>query len=69
VYSAPALYAPAGGVSGRTTFALVTWLVAWAWLHGRWRSREIGGHGVLALTLLLVLLGVAATFPPVWQLF
>ena len=27
LFAAPALYEPAGGVSGRTTFAVVAWLV------------------------------------------
>jgi hypothetical protein len=68
-FSAPVLYAPAGGVSGRTTLAAISWLVSWAVLHGRWRAREIDGPRVLALTLVLVALGVIATFPPVWQMF
>ncbi|MBC5991199.1 hypothetical protein H8953_18505, partial [Bacillus pumilus] len=33
----PALYAPAGGVSGRTTLAMVVWLLAWVVLHARWK--------------------------------
>ena len=30
LFAAPALYGPAGGVTGRTTFATVVWLGAWA---------------------------------------
>jgi hypothetical protein len=66
---APALYGPAGGVSGRTTFAVVTWLAAWAVLHRRWKDREIEPGSVLAATLLLIGLGLLATFPPVWGIF
>lgn len=69
IFAAPTLYAPAGGVSGRTTIAAAIWLVAWAVLHRRWRTREIEGGGVTALAVVLVLLGLVGTFPPVWALF
>lgn len=69
VYAAPALYGPAGGVSGRTTFAVATWLIAWAILHRLWRGRGIGAGPVLATTLVLVALGLLATFPPAWAVF
>lgn len=68
VFAAPALYAPAGGVSGRTTFAMVAWLVGWAVLHSRWKNRHIVSRRVPAITLLLIGLGVLLTFPPVWKL-
>jgi hypothetical protein len=66
--TAPALYAPAGGLSGRTTFAVVAWLVAWGLLHSRWKGRQIDARRVFAATLLLTGLGIVATFPPVWAL-
>lgn len=68
LFSAPALYPPAGGVTGRTTLGTVIWLVAWAVLHRRWRGRRVEPRGVLALTLLLVAAGVVLTLPPVWGL-
>lgn len=67
--SVPALYAPAGGVSGRTTLAAVVWLVAWAALHARWKQTHVDAQRVHAVTLLLVVLGLVLTFPPVWGLF
>lgn len=69
IFAAPALYAPAGGVSGRTTFALVIWLIGWSVLHNRWKGRQIDARRVRALTMLLIGLGVLLTFPPLWQLF
>jgi hypothetical protein len=65
---APTLYAPAGGVSGRTTLATMVWLMAWAVLHKRWKAREIAPRRVGAVTLILIALGVLATLPPVWAL-
>jgi hypothetical protein len=69
IYSAPTLYGPAGGVSGRTTIAAVIWLVSWAVLHRLWGDRGIGGGRVTAISAGLILLGLVGTFPPVWSLF
>lgn len=68
LFAAPSLYGPAGGVSGRTTFAVVVWLIAWAALHARWKARTMASRGVHAATLVLIALGLILTFPPVWGL-
>ena len=68
LFVAPALYAPAGGVSGRTTFAALIWVIGWAVLHRRWKGRQIEARRVHAVTMLLIGLGVILTFPPVWKL-
>lgn len=64
----PALYAPAGGVTGRTTVATLVWLIAWGVLHVRWKARAIAPGRVFTLTLILVGAGVLGTFPPLWGL-
>lgn len=69
VFSAPALYGPSGGVSGRTTLAMVVWLISWAVLHALWKDRDVNGGRIGAITLLLTALGILGTFPPVWKLF
>jgi hypothetical protein len=69
LFAAPALYGPAGGVSGRTTLAMIAWLVVWGVLHHRWKGRDIPTHRIYPVTLVLIGLGVLATFPPVWRLF
>ena len=68
LFSAPTLYGPAGGVSGRTTLATAIWLVAWAILHHRWKDRQLQPRRVHAVTVTLILLGLLLTFPPVWGL-
>lgn len=69
LFAAPALYGPAGGVSGRTTFAVVVWLIAWVLLHSRWRDRQIASAGVWRTSLILIGLGIVLVFPPVWRVF
>ena len=68
LFAAPTLYGPAGGVTGRTTFATVAWLVAWGVLHTRWKARELAPDRVFGLTLFLVGAAVLGTFPPIWAL-
>lgn len=68
LFAAPALYGPAGGVTGRTTFAAVTWLIAWAVLHARWRNRQVASNRVFTATLALIAVGVVLSFPPFWRI-
>jgi hypothetical protein len=68
IYSAPSLYAPAGGLSGRATFAVVVWLAAWVLLHAKWKDREVAAGRVLTWAMVLTGLGIVATMPPVWAL-
>ena len=68
IFSAPTLYGPAGGVTGRTAFGTVAWLVAWVVLHRRWKDRQVDPGRVFAVTLVLIALAVVLLFPPVWQL-
>jgi hypothetical protein len=58
------LFAPVGPLSGKSTGAVLVWLLAWAGLHRLWRSRTLNFGVVLGLTLALIALGFAGTFPP-----
>jgi len=69
VFVAPALYPPAGGVTGRTTLAVVIWLIGWAVLHYRWKDRHITSRWVLVLSFVLIGLGILLNIPLVWSLF
>ena len=68
IFVAPALYAPAGGVTGRTTLAAAIWLIGWAVLHNRWKNRQVESRKVYLFGLILIGLGVLLTLPPVWKL-
>jgi hypothetical protein len=68
LFRAPTLYGPAGGVSGRTAFGTIVWLLAWGVLHARWKPREVAPGPVFTWTIVLVALALIATFPPVWGL-
>ncbi len=69
LFVAPTLYAPVGGLSGRTTLAAGIWLIGWAVLHNRWKDRQIESRGVHVLSLILIGAGIVLTLPPIWKLF
>lgn len=69
VFAAPALYGPAGGLSGRAVFATVAWLIAWGVLHFRWADCEVAPGPVWQVTFALTGIGILGTFPPVWAIF
>jgi hypothetical protein len=68
LFTAPSLYGPAGGVSGRTTIAVVLWLLAWAVLHRICNSRQLDARRAVTITAILTTLGILGTFPPLWAL-
>jgi hypothetical protein len=68
IVAAPAVYGPAGGVSGRTALATVIWLIGWGVLHNRWKNRTLEARGVHLASVILIGLGILFTFPPAWRL-
>lgn len=69
LFSAPTLYGPAGGVSGRTVFGTIAWLLAWVLLHRRWNGSAVSARRIFPLTLLLIGVALLAMFPPLWEWF
>jgi hypothetical protein len=57
-----------GPLSGKTIFAILVWLVAWAVLHPLMRRSRVSG-AVLVITAVLVLIGVIGTFPIFFEAF
>lgn len=56
-------YPPAGPLSGKTTMAVVVWLVAWAVTHQAWRDRDVNFGAVFGGSLLLMTQLPPAAFP------
>ncbi|MGD0460897.1 MAG: hypothetical protein ABSB74_00250 [Tepidisphaeraceae bacterium] len=62
-------YNPTGDLSGKTTLAVIVWLIAWALLHASWKNRRIQSPGKITLvTLILIVLALIAVFPPFFGL-
>jgi hypothetical protein len=58
-----------GPLSGKTTHAVLVWLVSWLGLHLAWRKRDIDTRAASLACLVLVALGIVFTFPPVFEAF
>lgn len=58
-----------GPLSGKSTLAVVVWLVAWAALYAGLRDRPYETVRALVIGLVLLALGLLGTFPPFFQLF
>lgn len=61
-------WAPVGPLSGKVTLAVAAWALVWAGLHWRLREREVSLRTALALTAVLVGVGILLTFPPIFKL-
>ena len=60
---------PTGPLSGVTSSAIAVWLVVWAVLRIRWRSRKLALLPINAAAIVLLILSLLLTFPPIEDLF
>lgn len=61
-------YRPTGPLSGVTTSATIIWLAVWGLLEGLWRRKTVGMGRVAAWSLLLLVVALLLTFPPLADL-
>jgi len=62
-------YNPAGPLSGKTSVAILAWLVSWLFLNARWKEGEYALEKAFRITMVLILIGLILTFPPVFEAF
>jgi hypothetical protein len=69
VKNAMIFFRPTGPLSGVTTVAVLVWLAAWATLNWRWRTKQIRMTPIATTAVMLLVLALLLTFPPVADLF
>ena len=57
-----------GPLSGKVGMAVIAYAISWVVLHFMWRRREMNFRNVLLASLILVGLGFALTFPPIFKI-
>jgi len=57
-----------GPLSGKAGMAIIAYVISWVVLHFMWRGREMNFRTVLLASLILVGLGFALTFPPIFTI-
>jgi hypothetical protein len=62
-------YNPTGPLSGKTTVAVVIWLVAWFVLSKLWHNKTVAMNSVNLASFVLLAIGFLFTAPTVWALF
>lgn len=58
-----------GPLSGKTTFAVVAFLVSWGALHLALRDRQIPWRTAIVATVVLIAIALVLTFPPFFEAF
>lgn len=58
-----------GGLSGKSSWAIIVFFVAWAILHYVWKDKETDFARISSIAIALLVVGLLGTFPPVWHLF
>jgi hypothetical protein len=62
-------YKPVGALAGKSSLAILAFLLAWMVLGLLWRQRELRFGRIAILSFILLLVGLIGTFPPFWNLF
>lgn len=58
-----------GPLAGKTTIAVLVWLVSWFILDRMWRRKDVELKTALYIGFALGILGAIGTFPPFFELF
>jgi hypothetical protein len=58
-----------GPLAGKTLFAVIAWLVAWAILHAAMRTTQYETRRAFTIAMVLIALGVLGTFPTFFEAF
>ena len=58
-----------GPLSGKVVVAIVAFVISWVILHLVMRGKEVSFNRVFIATMVLVGLGFALTFPPIFDVF
>jgi hypothetical protein len=67
--SALNFYNPSGPLAGVTTVAIALWLILWAVLAARWKTKTVAFGKITAASFTLLALALLLTFPPIGDLF
>jgi hypothetical protein len=59
---------PTGPLAGVTTIAIALWLICWAVLATRWKSKTVAFGNITIASFTLLALALLLTFPPMGDL-
>ncbi len=62
-------YNPSGPLVGKAGIGILAWLISWAILHNMWKEKDVALPKVVTWSAVLILVGLALTFPPIFEAF
>ena len=57
-----------GGLSGKSSWAIIIFFVSWAVLHYIWKDKDTDFARISSYAIALLVVGLLGTFPPLWHL-
>jgi hypothetical protein len=60
---------PVGALSGKTTVAVIAFVVSWVGLHFAFKNRAVTLTRAFTIAIILIVLSIIFSFPPVFDLF
>lgn len=57
-----------GGLSGKTSLAVIIFFISWAVLHFIFRGKETNFSRIATASFVMLAIGLIGTFPPFWTL-
>jgi len=60
---------PAGSLTGKSSVAVLAWLISWALMNTLWKGKEMDLRKSFIITLVLIGFGVLFTYPPFFEAF
>jgi hypothetical protein len=61
-------YNPVGPLMGKSSVAIIAFVLSWLILDYLWKGKETNFNRVATVALILVVVGLILTFPPVWSI-
>lgn len=69
INKAMVFYKKSGALSGETTVAILLWLVVWLVLGRAWNRKTVNLSRINAVSIVLLVVGILLTFPPLTDMF
>lgn len=58
-----------GALSGKSSYAIIAFFLSWVILHFVLKDKETNFNQMATIALILLVVGLLGTFPPIWHLF
>ena len=61
-------YKPVGPLMGKSSLGILAFVLSWVILNSLWKGKETNFNRIATFALVLVVVGLIFTFPPVWSI-